>query len=445
MKTVSASSEITAIANLCNGAADLKTLLLASLREAHFGVPSAKEVFNRVSYLGQLGKGIPSAELLMEDMSLSEEARDFLGGYRKCNKLKNTNEAKQLLAVLNEYRLLRICYECSKESVDILQAKTVENPSKIIELYEKAVQDARSLSGSDDELVHIGKEGNAGKLVSEIIAGKTTAFIKTGFRTFDRINGGFRRKGLIIIGASTSGGKSAMAVQLLINMYRQGYNVALVSLEMDHEEVLCRILSNISRVDSLDILCDRASIIERERMAKAWEEFDKIGREKNCRYSIYCPTQDVTIQDVCYGLARFKYDVLIVDYISLLHSELTEMWKSLGETARFMKLFAKPYNMVSVLLCQVNDEEKVRYSRAIKEHADNMWSWVYSAEIAEETGHIIEVDQQKARNQQRFAFKVKEQFNYMTLTDCEEAVDPLLDTGRESMTELKMDAPLEEF
>ena len=243
---------------------------------------------------------------------------------------------------------------------------------------------------------------------------------------------------------------SALSIQLLINQYRAGYDVALVSLEMDHEEILCRILSNIAKVDSLHIMRNLTSDIEKKRMAEEWKKFVELGVKNKNKYSIYTPMEEgANIKQICYRLARHDYSVLIVDYVSLLDHGDQEAWKALGETARFLKRYIARPNMVGVLLCQLSEENKIRYARAIKEHADNVWSWIYNSDIAEETGHIITVDQQKARNQQVFRFRLDEKFNYMTLTDCKDQIlgqDPLInDFTRGAVEGLGIEDDLEEF
>lgn len=416
MKTTSPPMEITAIANLCNGLSDIRAFLMGSLKSEYFGVPAAEEVYSRIDSLVRMGKEIPSIPILLEDPVLSEESKDLIRNYRKFKRFKSVDEVKPLLEELQTYRKIRVCYTCCEDTLRLLQEKSV-NVDKVINLYEQSALKARANTDMDHELLHIGTDCNADQLVRDIIQGKVTSFIPTGFKSFDRINGGFRKGALISIAASTSGGKSAMAVQLLINMYLQGHNVALVSLEMDHEEVVARILSNICKIDSLDILLGRLSEKQQQYAMKCWDEFVAHGKKHNCRYSIYCPTDDLTIQDVCFRLSRFGYVVLIVDYVSLLDTRGEEAWKALGETARFMKRFIKKMVMVGILLCQLSEENKVKYSRAIVEHSDNVWAWQYNEEIAQETGHIITVDQQKARSQQRFSFRVNERFNIMRLTD----------------------------
>jgi len=244
---------------------------------------------------------------------------------------------------------------------------------------------------------------------------------------------------------------SAMAVQLLINMYRSGYDVGLVSLEMKHEEILARILANISRVDCLQILRGDFSEKEKIRMEKAWIEFNELGVKNGNNYDIYNPKSEVDIKDVCYRLAAFNYSVMIVDYISLLKSasgKYDEMWKALGETARFLKRFAESKNMVGVLLCQLSEEHKIRYARAIKEHSDLVWSWFYNKEIAEETNHVITIDIPKARNQMTFSFKVDERFKYMLLEDSEDyrhEQNSVLGVPNGELDELNLNDDLDEY
>lgn len=410
-------SELTAIVNLCNGISDVKTYLLGSLNQEYFGIPEILEIFNRIFVVIKKGRDIPSIKLISLDMTLSDEAKELLSGYKNCPKLKTVDEAAQLMDILNTYRISRICFNCSDKSLKLLEQETVD-VNKVIVEYEKAVLDARKIGDSEEELIHIGYEGNSEEIVNKIINGKITSFVPTGFNNFDKINGGFRRKGLVVIAATTSGGKSAMALQLLINMYKTGHSVALVSLEMDMEEIFSRMLSNIADVDSIDILLNRITPEQKKKMLEKWEEFNNIGKRKNCRFSLYTPSRDVTIEDVTYGLERFKFDVLIVDYISLLSDSTgDDSWRRLGEIARFMKIFSKSRDMVGVLLCQLSDEYKVKYSRTIVEHANNVLSWVYNKDIAQENNHVITIKQQKARNQQIFDFNIREDFSRMRLTD----------------------------
>lgn len=77
--------------------------------------------------------------------------------------------------------------------------------------------------------------------------------IDSGFKTFDRLNLIKANRGeLIIIGGRPSTGKSALAFQIALNVAAK-YRVAIVSLEMDQEEIVSRFLSSEANVFSEQI------------------------------------------------------------------------------------------------------------------------------------------------------------------------------------------------
>jgi hypothetical protein len=55
-------------------------------------------------------------------------------------------------------------------------------------------------------------------------------------------------------------------------------------------------------------------------------------------------------------------------------------------------------------VAQLSKEGLVRYSGGIKENANNLWSWTAPSEISEIS--ILDIEQQKARNQKKFPFQI---------------------------------------
>jgi hypothetical protein len=92
-----------------------------------------------------------------------------------------------------------------------------------------------------------------------------------------------------------------------------------------------------------------------------------------------------------------------------------DQWRQLGNAARFGKVFASNNNCLVVMCAQLSEEGAIRYSKAIKDHSDNMWSWVYNKEAQE--SHVIWIHQQKSRNQKAHSFGLVESFETMTIRD----------------------------
>jgi replicative DNA helicase len=72
---------------------------------------------------------------------------------------------------------------------------------------------------------------------------KNSNLIATGFTKLDELISGFRPGQFIVIGAATSMGKSAFAVNLALNICDQSQKVALWSFEMDKKEIIHRVFA----------------------------------------------------------------------------------------------------------------------------------------------------------------------------------------------------------
>ena len=133
------------------------------------------------------------------------------------------------------------------------------------------------------------------------------------------------------------------------------------------------------------------------------------------------PKEDVTIEDTFAAVASLDADVVIVDYISLLAgTDGDDSWQQLGAIARLGKINAEATNRVNILLCQVNDDGKVRYARAISEHSSNSWVWTAKKEEREKPIGRIKVEQPKARNSKSFPFEVGFDWAHMDVVDVSE-------------------------
>lgn len=104
----------------------------------------------------------------------------------------------------------------------------------------------------------------------------------------------------------------------------------------------------------------------------------------------------------------------------LADADNEQQWKALGYVARKCKMFAKANKCVVVLLAQLSDEDKIRYSQAIGEHANNWWKWRITPE-ARESG-IFTVDQGKARNQDVFSFELSVDWPTLKIQDAIDTV-----------------------
>tara|TARA_Y100000816_G_C26016954_1_gene531902 strand:- start:723 stop:1130 length:408 start_codon:yes stop_codon:yes gene_type:complete len=112
-----------------------------------------------------------------------------------------------------------------------------------------------------------------------------------------------------------------------------------------------------------------------------------------------------------------NYDVVIIDYLNLLIDPTNnpQEWLRLGNFARDLKLVTKEIDSLIIAPTQMNMDGEIRYSKAIKEHANTVWTWVYGEE--EQGTHTLTINQPAVRGWSPFKFQLKEDFARMEVRD----------------------------
>lgn len=398
---------------ICNLQTVNQSKILSHITPNHFGTEQGKEVYARLVNLIQSGKQIPTTEVLKFDQVLSENARAFISG--KAN--LQVQDSEHALEILEKYRKVRLIFQ---NTADIIEAMKKDSPDleSVLSKMESTLLEAR-VNTDIDEMMHIGMGGNADPVVEEILKRERNDFIPTGFKAFDAKSGGFAKKNVITIASVSGGGKSAMALQIACNQYRFGFNAIVISFEMDKFEIMTRILSNLGYIGHGFLHLRTFSPMQKRKVLIAWDEFSAAGEKKGNRLTIFCPTRDMTIQDVFTEIKPYGYDVIYIDYIGLLKQDFKKaLWESLGNIARYAKLGANSLNAAVVLLAQLDEDTlKIKYSKALCHNSHFVWTWSYG-DKEKELG-VIEVNQIKTRNSKSFPFYLSADFDKMIISDYE--------------------------
>ncbi len=390
--------------------------LLGSVTEAHFGNPQLRGVYKRIANIARLKSQILTWPEILVDGTIPEAIRESLQSYDREIPV-NIPNCRRLVAQLDHYRKLRVLYQTVKTVDEAFQNDKVEDVDALLQSVNEQLTMARSTK-NETRLFHYGVGNNTTGIVKDILYGDNNKnYIPTGIQTFDRQNRGIFRGSLFTIAATTGGGKTTLALQLQHNFASFGAKVCLVSLEMNETEIARRNLANWSGVNLSELLKGRDMRPEfKQKVQESYKARVVEMKTKGSRESVYVPDEDVGIEEIMFTLKPYNYDVVIIDYISLLKgADGDDQWRRLGAIARFAKIYANNTNTIVVLLAQLSDEGAIRYSKAVQEHSSNFWAWIYD-QRARETGTIF-VQQYKARNQKAFPFYLKEEFGTMVIRD----------------------------
>ena len=223
--------------------------------------------------------------------------------------------------------------------------------------------------------------------------------------------------GVVLLAATTSGGKTAVLMNLMVNLYMySAKKVCRISLEMGDQQEMQRLLSRLSEVPFWKIKQGKMNPKEKQRVDKAYRKFKKLGKKNKGEFVTICPTRNLTIDDALRTVKPYGFEVLGIDYVGLLDGVNDDtQWKVLSSIVRDCKIFSRECKCLIIVLCQLDDEsDKLRYSKGMKEHADVMFSWNYTKKEQREL-KILPINVDKARDGELFSFQLGERFEVMTV------------------------------
>lgn len=417
MKLFNQILELETIKAICTNKKE-STTLLGSLDSSYFFTEIGKQAFERVSFVAKERATILDWSSLITDPTLPESTREVLVNHIS-DSSTNETDFKDLHKNLTSYKKARTLLKISEDIQENLLKENIDINKLFTNMAEKL---AEVKSGKDltSCFTRIGDNSNTKEKLDFLLRGEVRRFLPTGYKQWDEENGGIPIGKLGIIAATSGGGKSLCAEQLCINMGLQGVKVCLVPLEMNATDMLQRFLANRTSLNMSEI--NKLSPDNKEKAEKARAEFtrfEKILEEAAISIDLFNPPEDITMEDLLMVLKPFDYDVIIIDYIGLLKGfDDDNQWRKMGAAARYAKIWGETNSTTVLCLAQLSEDMIIRYSRAMKEHADFMWTWsVSKLNEIEDFKTIIKVEPQKGRNQAQKNFYLKVDYKKMSMVD----------------------------
>ena len=227
---------------------------------------------------------------------------------------------------------------------------------------------------------------------------------------------------------------STVLLNMLKNLYLlNNISVFKVTLEMDYQQETRRLLSCLSGVPLTKFISGNLSEKERSKIYRIYKKFNAFGKENGCRFSYLSPESAMSMDDLLLTVKPLGYNVIAVDYLTLLSgTDGLDQRLVLSNIVRRCKEYSRTQKCLIILLAQLDeDTSKIRYSRAINEHADAVWTWHYLEQEKRKT-NIISINVSKARDGERFSFDVREEFPCMRIHNIElESADESVATEQE--------------
>lgn len=179
--------------------------------------------------------------------------------------------------------------------------------------------------------------------------------LKTGFRDLDKMTAGLQKGDLVVVGARPAMGKTTFAQNLAYNVASiNKKGVLFFSMEMAANEIVDRMISDVSGVDNWKIRTGNLSEEEFTKIGDALAEMDEIP--------IYIDdTSSMTILELRNKARRAMHDhqigVVIVDYLQLITGSeryAGNRVQEVTEISRGLKILARELEIPVVALAQLS-------------------------------------------------------------------------------------------
>lgn len=229
---------------------------------------------------------------------------------------------------------------------------------------DQAEQELQSVSGerSNKDFQHISDV--LGGLFDFLLSDEKSDAIgvPTGYQDLDELTGGFQKSDLIVLAARPSMGKTGLALGIahgaaLMNRRK----VAIFNFEMSADQLVTRLLSTETGIDTHDLRLKRFSSSKLPNLSNAFGRLSEAP--------IYIDDgSNGTLMDVRSKVRRLKaeegLDLLIIDYLQLMQGSRSDSRvNEISEISRGLKALARELNIPIIALSQL--------SRAVEQRADH--------------------------------------------------------------------------
>ncbi|HIS55892.1 MAG TPA: replicative DNA helicase [Candidatus Fimimorpha excrementavium] len=305
-------------------------------------------------------EGKPTDLVTLQDALKMKDAPPEISGIDFLRDLLNvvptSANIRYYAEIVAEKALLRRMIKVTEEIADSCYAGK-EKVEDLMEQTEKKIFDLVQKRNTGDYVPIRDVVINVVNKIEQASKSKSTVTgIPTGFTDLDYRTSGMQPSDLVLLAARPSMGKTAFVLNLAENFaVKQNYTTAIFSLEMSKEQLVNRMLSMESRVDSQTLRTGNLSDND-------WDQLvESSGIIANSRL-IIDDTPGISIGELRSKCRRYKLEhdlkVVIIDYLQLMSGSggknSDNRQQEISEISRSLKALARELNVPVIALSQLS-------------------------------------------------------------------------------------------
>jgi len=179
--------------------------------------------------------------------------------------------------------------------------------------------------------------------------------LQTGFISLDNLIGGFKKGHLNVIAASTSMGKSAFAINIAKNVLKRKVPVAIISLEMDAQEIVDRMIVQEAGVNAWKFSQGEISEEEDKKILKALDNLHELPL-------MISDERGLNVAQIRARLRKFRAQMgelglVIIDYLQMIQlpeDQLHNTARAVGQIVLQLRNLAAELETSIILVSQIS-------------------------------------------------------------------------------------------
>ncbi|MFP4662136.1 MAG: replicative DNA helicase [Halanaerobiales bacterium] len=327
-----------------------------SLEMKHFLDPQAQMIFEILLEQFQQDNQISRTKLFLKMKkdgiikNPEETIERLTSGFNTIDELKPTVE------IMKSNYQKQLLYKASQKLNDL-----VENSDLPIADYQARAQEIifEATNENTDTEKHI-------FMMEEALLGSFQAYVnrrnneadtglRTGFLSLDNLIGGFKKGHLNVIAASTSMGKTAFAINVVKNVIKRNVPCAVISLEMDAQEVVDRMIVQEAGVNAWKYSQGETNDEEDKRISKALDNLHELPL-------VISDERGLNVAQIRARLRKFKSQMgylglVVIDYLQMIQLPEDQMHntaRAVGQIVLQLRNLASELEVPIILISQIS-------------------------------------------------------------------------------------------
>ena len=407
-------------------------IAIQTLTKESFYFKNHQQIYNAI--LDMYSQNLPIDIITLNTYLQDKGLLNKIGGLRVLIEL--INQVPNLVYLEEYIRLIQdkfVRRQLIKLGYELINTNYITNIS-----LENILQDLESQLFVITNKIKNQRISNTTELLSEIFVKLKKNSIQpnlsglaSGFYDLDSLTQGFQTSDLIIIAGRPSTGKTALCLNLALNILKQSkLPVLFFSLEMSKEQLIYRLISSEAKINLINLRNGNLYRNDWLNLSKSIKNLSKLLFFIDDSPTVSTENVRATIKKIIFE--HNKLGLIIIDYLQLMQnkkSKIENRVQELSQITRALKTIAREFNVPLIALSQLNRNVEARLNKkpilsdlresgSIEQDADLVLMLYKQNEYTiDKNNQITELIIAKQRNGPIGTIKLNFNTNYVTFSD----------------------------